>query len=430
MKRIQNKIYLGLMIIGLSAPLQVYAAGEDSVMLGQDGNQVAVSLEMSNAAEEKITTVAVSLEVKTDNPGQVTVDFQFAPGLGETEHGFVYHEDTGRLDIYVASSKTLFTGEKLNLGNVQVQPVDSGKSLSADISYCPNSFQTANGAYGNKTPVVGEVESVSIQIGNGTLTPTTPDTGSSGTGNTGNTENTGNGIGSPEGSNRDQGLYDDTTRFKNDPANAQKIDSSVVERDKTSTLFNHLAAGAASVIGGKNNTSNVIGQMKGNGKVNVISPENGPASILVSKDGDGQPDSLLGGMNGDNSDGDAWGEGDSQGNSSEEIMLDQKNGGAVDNRKNEKRKQIITFGASCAGIIAVVSGGIFLFLKRKKLALIGAKKKKKKRRRYRKKPVNRRKPTGRRKPANKRASMSGKRETAARRRKPARRKRKRHPVRE
>lgn len=424
MKRIQNKIYLGLVILGLSAPLQVYAAGEDSVMLGQDGNQVAVSLEMSNAAEEKITTVAVSLEVKTDNPGQVTVDFQFAPGLGETEHGFVYHEDTGRLDIYVASSKTLFTGEKLNLGNVQVQPVDSGKSLSADISYCPNSFQTANGAYGNKTPVVGEVESVSIQIGNGTLAPTTPDTGSPGTGNTGN------GAGSSEGSNRDQGLYDDTTRFTNDPANAQKIDASIVERDKTSTLFNHLTAGAASAIGGKNNMSNVIGQTKGNGKVNVISPENGPASILVSKDGDGQPDGLLGGMNGENSDGDAWGEGNSQGNGSEEIMLDQKNGGAVDNRKNEKRKQIITFGASCAGIIAVVSGGIFLFLKRKKLVLIGAKKKKKKRRRYRKKPVNRRRSRGRRKPANKRASMSGKGETAARRRKPVRRKRKRRPVRE
>ena len=154
MRRIRNKIYLGLAIIGLSAPLQVHAAGQDSVMLEQDGNQVSVSLEMSNAIEEKITTVAVSLEVKTDDPGQIMVDFQFAPELGEIAHGFIYHEDTGRLDIYVSSSKSLFNNEeKLNLGNVKVQPADSGKSMSADIGYCPNSFQTATGAYGNKTPV-------------------------------------------------------------------------------------------------------------------------------------------------------------------------------------------------------------------------------------------------------------------------------------
>lgn len=150
MKRIQNKIYLGLAIIGLSAPLQVHAAGQDSVMLGQDGNQVTVSLEMSNAAEEKITTVLVSLEVKTDYPDQVKVDFQFAPELSGTTHGCIYHEDTGRLDIYVSSSKSLFGEDEISLGNVQVQPVDAGQSMSADISYCPNSFQARMGLMGIK----------------------------------------------------------------------------------------------------------------------------------------------------------------------------------------------------------------------------------------------------------------------------------------
>ena len=112
MKQIRNKLYLGLAVLGLSTPLQAFAAGQDSVMLGQDGNQVSVSLGMSNAVEEKITTVAVSLEVKTEDPSQITVDFQFAPNLGNTEHGFVYHEDTGRLDIYVASADKLFGDEK------------------------------------------------------------------------------------------------------------------------------------------------------------------------------------------------------------------------------------------------------------------------------------------------------------------------------
>ena len=78
MKQIRNKLYLGLAVLGLSTPLQAFAAGQDSVMLGQDGNQVSVSLGMSNAVEEKITTVAVSLEVKTEDPSQITVDFQFA----------------------------------------------------------------------------------------------------------------------------------------------------------------------------------------------------------------------------------------------------------------------------------------------------------------------------------------------------------------
>lgn len=401
MKRIQSKIYLGLVIIGLSAPLRVHAAGQDMVVLGQDGNQVAVSLEMSNATEEKITTVSVSLEVKTDDPGQVTVGFLFAPELGGTEHGFVYNEDTGRLDIYVASSKSLFNGEKLNLGNVQVQPTDPGRSVAADISYCTNSFQTANGSYGDKTPVIeGEVASVSIQVGNGTLVP---DAGSSGVGNAGTSSGNSNGensvTGSLEGSNRDQGLYDETTRFSNDPASAQKIDSSIIKRDIAETLLHNLSAGAASVVTGNHGTgTGSIGQAKAKGKVSVISPENGPASILVSKgnngasDGD-QPGSFLSGLSGDNFNGNAGnilGEGTSLGDDQEEIMLDQKNGGAVDNRKSERRKRIVIIGAILAGVIIIAGGVILLFVKRTGYPIAGAKKKKKKKRRRRKKKPARR----------------------------------------
>ena len=133
-KWMQNKLYLGMAILGLSVPLKVCAAGQDAVNLGQDGNQVSVSLEMSNASEEKITTV--SLEVKTEDLNQVKVDFQFSPALSETEHGFIYHEDTGRVDIYVSSGKSesLFLDEKLSLGNVQVQPVNPQQSLSAAIA--------------------------------------------------------------------------------------------------------------------------------------------------------------------------------------------------------------------------------------------------------------------------------------------------------
>lgn len=412
MKRIQNKLYLGLAVIGLSAPLHVYAAGQDSVVLGQDGNQVAVSLEMSNASEEKITTVAVSLEVRTDDPGQVTVEFRFAPELGGTEHGFVYNEDTGRLDIYVASSKSLFSEEKLNLGNVQVQPVDPSQSVAADIGYCPNSFQTANGSYGDKAPVVeGEVEPVSIQVGNGTLAPAVPDTDPSGSGNT----DTGSGSGSSGNnssgsSNRDQGLYDDTTRFTNDPSSAQKIDSSIVSRDKAGNLFQNLSAGAAAAIGGKGGLgANAVGKAKAKGKVSVISPENGPASILVSKGKGGnsdenQPGSLWGGGFEEKSGGNA---GDISGESTltedgpEEIMLDQKNGGAVDDKKSEKRKQVIMISTVLAGVVILAGGVLLLLIKMRKKYLSDTRRKKKRRRRRRrraKKPARRpERPTGRKK---------------------------------
>ena len=400
-KRIQSKIYLGLVIIGLSAPLRVHAAGQDLVVLGQDGNQVVVSLEMSNATEEKITTVSISLEVKTDDPGQVTVGFQFAPELSGTEHGFVYNEDTSRLDIYVASSKSLFSEERLNLGNVQVQPTDPGRSLAADISYCKNSFQTANGSYGDKTPVVeGEVAPVSIQVGNGTLVP---DAGSSGTGNAGTSSGNSNGgnsiTGSLEGGNRDQGLYDETTRFTNDPDSAQKIDSSIIKRDMAETLQHNLSAGAASAIAGNHGTgAGSTVRAKSKGKVSVISPENGPASILISKGNNGtsegdQPGSFLSGLSGENFDGNAGdnlGEGTSLGDSQEEIMLDQKNGGAIDNRKSERRKRIIIISTILAGLIIIVGGVLLLLVKRTGYPIAGAKKKKKKKRRRRKKKPARR----------------------------------------
>lgn len=444
MKRIQNKIYLGLAIIGLTVPLQVHAAGRDSVMLELEQNQVAVSLEMSNATEEKITTVAVSLEVKTSDPSQITVGFQFAPELSGTEHGFIYNESTGRLDIYVASSKSLFSEENLNLGNVQVQPTNPDQSVLADISYCKNSFQTANSSYGDKAPVIEEeVESVRIQVGNGALIP---DTGSSGNGSTGanpessNGGNSGDGSGSESG-NRDQGLYDDTTQFTNDPSSAQKIDSSIVKRDKNGNLLQNFSTGEAAGIAGKNKAnSGSIGQAKAKGKVSVISPENGPASILVSKgdngsSGEDQSGSLLSGINGENADGSEngiLGNGTSSENGSEEILLDQENGGAVDNRKSEQWKRILIISASVVGVVAAGSV-VLLLIKKMGYPLVAAKKKKRRRRRRRKKkPVNRRKrPTGRSKEAVSRGRESAdRRRKAADRRKPARKKavrRKRRP---
>lgn len=429
MKQIRNRICLGLALFGLAAPLQIYAAGRDLVALGQDGNQVRVSLEMSNAVEEQITTVAVSLEVKSEEPGQMTVDFQFAPELGGTERGFVYNNDTGRLDIYVASARSLFTQESLNLGNVRIQPLDSGQSISADVSYCENSFQTANGCYGDKIPVVEDkVPPVNIQVGNGALPPPATDSGTSGSGNTGiGSDNTGsgsdngNGNGAGQdpgqaggGSNRDQGLYDETTRFVNDPAAAQKISSQVVRKDSTENPLVNFGTGKAATVVGKRGTDPGVSLEKTKNKVSVISPENGPSGILVSKGGSGASgespvNSFMTGADQDSAKGEGTGsvfmQGDPGETGSEEILLDQKNGGAVDNRKHGMRNRILMLCAVAAGILIPAGGIILLAAKKKKRRPEKKKGKKKKsgRRRKKKKSAgrpekpggNRQKPAGR-----------------------------------
>lgn len=419
MKRIRNKLYLGLAVLGLSTPLQAFAAGQDSVMLGQDGNQVTVSLGMSNAAEEKITSVAVSLEVKTDDPGQITVDFQFSPDLGNTEHGFVYHEDTGRLDIYVASAEKLFGDEKLNLGNVQVKPVNPDKSASVDVGYCKNSFQAANGAYGGKTPVIeGEIPPVNIQVGNGTLTPPSQP-GTSGSGDAGQGAGNESGAGgNGSGGNLDEGLYDETTRFTNDPSSAQKISSSVTRSEGNGNALADFSQGISSSIGGKKGAGNGLMPDKIKDKVSVISPEKGPSSILVSGGsgtfGEDSPEGFLSGISGEGS-GDALG-----GNGSGEILLDQENGGAVEDRKSEKSSRIITISAVLAAIASLSGVGIFFVIKGKSQIPV-RRKKKRRRRRRKKRPVRRRKrPAGRgRRPGKQvRKPVKRRRKPASRRRRP------------
>lgn len=410
MKQVQSKLYLGLAILGLLVPLQVNAAGQDSVELSQDGTKVAVSLEMSNAAQEKITTVAVSLEVKTDGQEKVTVDFQFSPQLSGTEHGYVYNEDTGRLDIYVASTTSLFSEEKLNLGNVQVQPVDAAKTVSANISYCQNSFQTANSSYGDKTPMVeGETASVDIKVGNGVNDSTSSGTNTTGSGNNngeaagGGSENSAGGAsqgGSLANDNRNQGLYDETTRFVNDPANAQLLATSIIKGTNPGTGFTDMSAAAGLIGAGNRGTGGIgiktgssISQTKETGKVSVVSPENGPASIWVSGEnsgnsGEGSAEGLFVGITEDSSKQDGK-------DGYAEIMLDQKNGGAVDSRKNVKRNIIIAAGITLAGIL--LTGVIFAFVRTLRMPAAGNKKKRKKKRRKKRRHNVNRKPERRRK---------------------------------
>lgn len=405
-------------------PLQVKAAEQDTVTLKQENSEVAVSLGMSNAKEEMITAVSVAFQVDTGGSEQAAVDFVFDPGLSSvTEHDYLYDAGTGRMDIYVTSmtNQSLFGDGELNLGHVRITPGDPSQTLQAEVSYVEDSFQTANLSYGNKTPVVSAPEPVKLQVGAGSSGNPPSETAESD--KTGENKGSGNkGNKSPKsssgGDNMSQGLYDEDTRFVNNPADAQKISSDVVKENNSNPAMTDMSQGLAANIGGGRTLSGSgsAGQVKG-AKVSVVAPEDGPDSILITKEegntgeaGDGQGGLTLSGQGSFTQDGSEGGAGEN----TDEIKLDKKNGGAVEKKKGGKISKLIIAGASAA-FLAVLGIGIFIFMSGKEKS--EAVRKEKHAARRKKKPVRKKK----RKPAGSDRRKKGK--TAPAGKKPVVRKR-------
>ncbi len=294
MKRIRTILYVAAAMLGMLIPFQVSAAGQDTVTLSQEGENVAILLEMSDAEKENITAVSVSLQIDTQSSDQIAVDFAFSPELGNhAEYGFKYKEsgdNAGRLDIYAVTgtADSLFGENGLALGSLKISPKNASAIIPVTISYCDGSFQTANAAYGSKTPMVEQgTASVNMQIGGGAIPPPPeelPGTGNEeqppGT-NTPETDNPGGGSSGSGGSNMDEGLYDDTTQFTNDPSNAQNIPSAVIGKDNMPAGFVDLSAVPGQNSGNKQKTKGK-GAAQSAGKVSIVAPKDGMSSILVS----------------------------------------------------------------------------------------------------------------------------------------------------
>lgn len=358
MKRIRNILYLIVAVLGISIPFQALAAGQDTVTLTQEGENVDVLLAMSDAEKENITAVSVSLQISAQDSGQIAVDFEFSPELGNGEYGFKYKENgdnTGRLDIYAATgtAKSLFSENGLDLGSLKITSKDPSQTIPVTISYYDGSFQTANAAYGSKTPMVEqETASVSMQIGNGTVTPP-PQEEIPGTGDenqTPGTDGSGDG-GSSGGSNMDDGLYDDTTQFTNDPSNAQKIPSSIIQKENMVQGLTDLSAMAGQpgnkLMVNKNSA-------KTEGKVSIVAPKDGMDSILVSKTENNDSYSETGNVE------------DTQGleSNTTEIKLDKENGGIVGQHKSSLSKILPMVGLGIA-LILIIGCIIFAVVKMK-----------------------------------------------------------------
>lgn len=229
--------------------------------------------------------------------------------------------------------------------------------------------------------MVENLRQMIANVGNGTGGGTSGGSpGSGGTGSSGNA-GAGSGTGGSDGSgsqaesgssnsgssaegngSMDDGLNDENTQLVNDPSSAQKITSSVIRGDAAHTQLVDMSQQAAAASGTVRTGGSKKWTQSGN-KVSVVSPENGPSSIFISK-GDGtSPESLEGEGNGEGQAEDAGG-GDLLGESGggfpddgsaggEEILLDRKNGGVQKTDEGNGKRVLMI-----AGIIILVAGGL------------------------------------------------------------------------
>ena len=165
-KRLYSMLGLAAgLVLSLAFPQRIYAAQTDTVTLENQGEQVAVSVNMANANKEKITAISMSLNVEVQDGNKDDVSFLFSQALEEAVKDYRYDKDRGVLSIYVASGSSLFDeNDNLNLGAVRFQKADSADSLKAEVSVAENSIQTVNKAYGSKIPDIAyeELEAVIV----------------------------------------------------------------------------------------------------------------------------------------------------------------------------------------------------------------------------------------------------------------------------
>ena len=125
-KRLYSMLGLAAgLVLSLAFPQRIYAAQTDTVTLENQGEQVAVSVNMANANKEKITAISMSLNVEVQDGNKEDVSFLFSQALEEAVKDYRYDKDRGVLSIYVASGSSLFD-ENDNLN----PPAPSGQADS------------------------------------------------------------------------------------------------------------------------------------------------------------------------------------------------------------------------------------------------------------------------------------------------------------
>lgn len=388
------------LLMSLALPLQgsaaetdgAGAAGTDNIRLEQQGDKVDVSVSMSNAYEEGVTSLALALTVKLDGGTADNVSFHFSDQLADMVNGYRYDTDTRKLNIYVASPqaeslKPLFGSDNtLHLGTVQISASGREEQLKAEIGDSSDSFQTVNGAYGTKAPEMDSVtETISLEVKNsgadgGDKDEPGGDSGNQdqngGQGGSQNQNGSQNQDGGQSGNNQENsgsnssaGLYDETTRLVNDPNAAVTIPSYIIRDNGAGEGLADLSREKmASPIKFKTSSGEKNGD--GESKVTIIDPADGPDGILVAgNEADGEGDSADGtagsGSQAVPREGDNGGEGAAAG---EEILLDKENGGIQGQTQQSVsgNKMVLIVVLVAAGICIIAAAALFLRRRKRK----------------------------------------------------------------
>lgn len=150
MKKQLIKCMLIAMALGMTAAMNAAAADENteansepqansSIIIDRSDN---VTLMSDNAAQEGITAVSMSLNVKPTNESDdiAKLEFDFAESNEAKIAEYRYHEDTGQLNIYMADASPLFKNSNaIKLGSVAATDTN-GENIDIDITAPENSL--------------------------------------------------------------------------------------------------------------------------------------------------------------------------------------------------------------------------------------------------------------------------------------------------
>lgn len=164
-------------------PGQVLAADNEKPVRLKEGESAVIEAELSQAYEEKISSLQFSIQVTGEdgNPAEQDVlekieTLTFSPNQEVTSKAKIcdqrYHKETGVLDIYIAGTEPLFGAEnKLTVGTVTATDKTGGKT-DVFIQVAQDSFRVVKGN-GLET-ITGDEDSVYIVAAQKPVKPEEP----------------------------------------------------------------------------------------------------------------------------------------------------------------------------------------------------------------------------------------------------------------
>ena len=156
MKKYILGIIMAVFIFIAMLPQQVSAADNDMPVRLNNGETASIEAELSQANEEKISSLQFSIKVTDANGNSVESDvlnnievLTFSPNQTVTSRAKIcdqrYHKDTGVLDVYIAGTEPLFEEDnKLIVGTVTVSGAN-GEKADVYIKVAEDSFKVVKG---------------------------------------------------------------------------------------------------------------------------------------------------------------------------------------------------------------------------------------------------------------------------------------------